>query len=174
MDALEKEVYKDNAQLKTQLLELQDRIKNVNSMLTQWTGLQERHVTTSGLKIEYAKSIIDQLRQSYLINNLEVNISSPVLRRDVLKKYVGLEYSEVAINFGTYVDIEALQFIDELVNKMPGIVHITRLRIVRLDTPITEQILIRKEAKKDMVQVKLNLIWHDLKSIISGQNDDVK
>jgi hypothetical protein len=156
-----------NQNLETQISKLTNDVEKAKSSFLVWQKIKDKNFDTVGLRINVAKKIIDDLRQLYLINNLDVNLSNPVVRKDIIKETVGLEYSDFIITFQSYSDTEIFKFIDGLNKKMPGILHYAYINMRALDVDIDDAMLdnIRKGGYKDLVQARLIMNWQDFKNL---------
>ncbi len=152
-----------NDALESKLSVLDNNIAKSKSVQETWKKIKDDNFNNIGLRVEEAKKAIDSLSKDYLINNLDVNLSNPVTRKDIFKEKVGLEYSEINISFSTYLDTEVYKFIDGLNKKIPGILDYTYIDIKSLGIDITDALLqgIKQGGYKDLVQVKLSIIWQD-------------
>lgn len=163
---LEEQQNASNA-MQAQLQQLKAGIESSNTALNVWQEIKQQNFDLTGLKVQAAKKAIDDLKQSLMINNLEVNLLNPVIRKDEIKERVGLEYSDINITFSAYIDSDVFKFIDQLYTKTPGIFHFTNINIKTQEIVINDDVIaaIRAGQHKDLVQVKLSIVWQDFKNL---------
>ncbi|AIF80690.1 hypothetical protein I862_00625 [endosymbiont of Acanthamoeba sp. UWC8] len=163
--------------LRSKIFTIDNNIAKTKAAQLTWEKIKNNNFNKIGLRIEEAKKVIDTASKDHFINNLSINLSSPVIRKDVIKSKIGLEYSEIDIGLSSYLDTEVFNFIDELGKNIPGLLNYTSIDISSLDLDINDSLLqnIKQGGYKDLVQAKINIVWQDFirlkESNINDENE---
>ena len=80
------------------------------------------------------------------------------------------------MTFNSYTDVEAFRFIYELTKRMPGILKFANVNIRSLDIDVDTALLdgIKKGGYKDIVQVRLTMVWQDFKTLNEKKGEDAQ
>ena len=100
---------------------LKAKLNLATTALTAWEDtIQKQHSDRPGLKIKETQALLEQLKQTYRISNVTINLSNPEKRTDIQSKYVNIEYSIINLSFDAYTDIDAFLFLNTFTQQMPG------------------------------------------------------
>jgi hypothetical protein len=122
------------------------------------SGLKDAYSQRSGLNIEEAKKIINNLRVEYNIKNLSIGLTSPTPRKDIYGlEFSKLIYSRINIELEAYSDKDVLRFIDGIIDKLPGILQCTS---AQMDVKPIDKI-----TGKKMISAKIEILWENVEDI---------
>lgn len=152
--------------LKAQLIMLTAKVSKYENDLKYWnSNLSNIYNERTGLKLDFAKKKIDDLKFTYNIRDVNVNLTTPQIRDNFKElEHIDMQYSTVTIAYQTYTDIDAVRFMNALSQQLPGIVRFSSLTMSAISS-INEQILDTtdplKPRIKSIVSAKMDLVWHD-------------
>lgn len=154
-----------NKQTKASQLELVDRgiVESKNSLLV-WDEVKNQLKNRRGLDIEAFRSIVERIQLKHAISDLEIILTTPTTRNDSEKyKFVRLEFNEIEVGFSSITDVEAYRFLVELMNNVPGILHIEKFEM-NARTDIEEVIVatLKEGEIQSMVEISVLFKWHNI------------
>lgn len=159
-----KALVKEKNQAVQTLNSINRNIKTANSAIVLWEDLKGDLQTRQGLDIETFKLLVERIKSRHAINNFNVRLTAPAIRKDLKQqKYIDLEYSTIDMSFNAVTDVDAYRFLNEIMESVPGILHIERFDF-RVTKELTAKTLIAiKSGKiKDTVKVAIQLKWHNI------------
>lgn len=154
------------SELQSQHVTLTMKADKYEKDLKYWnSNLSNIYKERTGLKLDLARKLIDDLKFTYNIRDISVNLTSPQVRDNFGElQHINLQYSTVSIAFQAYTDIDVVRFLNALAQQLPGIVRFSSLNITAISA-ITEQIIDTtdplKPRIKTIVSAKSELVWHD-------------
>jgi hypothetical protein len=155
----------ESQSLRDQIGSIKEKIQVSDKAIIEWEGgINKKHEVRKGVQIDLAKTLIEQLKKKYRIQGLTINISAPEKRDGITNtRFIDVQYSKLTLNFIAHTDIDAYLFISDLQKQLPGYVIVKELSLIAVNQ-ITEEILIgiEKGDKKDIVSVKVDMLWQDL------------
>lgn len=142
------------------------RIRSEDDMKLWNNGLNTIYQSRSGLNLDLAKKKLENLKLSNRITNLSVGLSNPDLRQDIKNlKYTNVEYSILNVGFAAYTDKDALRFIYQLSNELPGVMSYISYDMEG-EMEINETLLSTSRLKdaqiKPIIRGKLQVVWQNL------------
>lgn len=155
----------DTKSLQSEIESTRDKIVKATYAIDRWNDkVKFYHETRTGLKLDYIRRAIEQLREIYKIKSLTINLSTPTLRHDIIgAKFIDIEYSAVTMTYSTFTDLDAYRFLLALLSEFPGYTQVKSFTISSIQD-LTQDILsgIEKGTAKDIVTVRVDILWQDL------------
>jgi len=163
----EEESFRSTTQsLQSEIQSIKRKITDSGSALELWNNeAKEKHVNRDGVQVDFAKTLINELKEKYKIQGLTISLSAPEKRVDMtFNQHIDIQYSTLKLTFVAPTDINAYLFIYDLQNSMPGYIQIKDISFIAINE-ITEEVLkgIERGEKNDIVSVKTEMIWQDFK-----------
>lgn len=159
-------------EFKKQAVTLKQKVQNTKQYLhkssvfvDKWNQqIINKNPDRVGLKLEEFRALLDDLKNSYNLRDLQVNLQAPSNREDIGNlKYVSLRYTTVSITFNAFTDIEVYKFIAALQNELPGYVQIKEFNINAANTvDINVANTIATQGAQNIISARLNIVWHDI------------
>lgn len=164
----EKEYKDESNDLQKKVNDLKSYIEKSDSSIKIWNDeIKKRHSERPGLKVEEFKKTLDQLKDTYNIQNLIVNLLTPEQRSDIgALKFITIRSSNLNLSFSAYNDIDVYQFLLALENQVPGYLQVKSISILAI--PEVSNDVARSIAAtggRDVVTVKVEMVWQDIQDI---------
>lgn len=155
----------DTKSLQAEIEKTKEKISKASYAIDRWNDkVKLYHTTRTGLKLDYIRRAIEQLREIYKIKTLTINLSTPALRQDIIGgKFIDIEHSTVSMTYSTFTDLDAYRFLLALMSEFPGYAQVKSFTITGV-SDLTQDVLsgIEKGTAKDIVSVKVEIMWQDL------------
>ena len=165
----QEKVEQEAKKLQNDLSTIKKNISDSEVSLKLWdTGIKGILKDRSGIKIKVASKLLEQLKSTYKIKDLTINLSNPEERDDIIPtKFSKVVFTNGTMTFKAYTDIYAYKFVQSMINELPGFIQIKSLTL----TTETSADLIADitSGKLDtLVKAKLEFIWQDLQDVVEG------
>lgn len=161
----EKKFKQQASSLKQKVQSKKNYLIDSEKAVKKWNDeIIKRNPDRTGLKIEEFRALLDDLKDSFNLSNLKINLLAPSNREDVGNlKHIHLRNTTIKITFDAFTDIEVYKFISSIVNELPGYVQIDDLTI-NATNKIDESVAasISELGSRDIVKANLSIIWHDI------------
>lgn len=148
----------------TQLKQVDEIIVESKNSLIVWEQVKEKLKNRKGLDIEAFRALVEVIQLKHAISDLEIILTTPTTRNDSKdKQFVNLEHNEIEMNFNSITDVEAYRFLIELMNNIPGILHIEKFEFdakTDLENAIVQTL--REGEIQSMVEISLTFKWHNI------------
>jgi len=162
----QEKVEQEAKKLQNDLSTIKKNISDSEVSLKIWDGgiksiLKDR----SGIKIKVANKLLEQLKATYKIKELSINLSNPEERSDfTTTKFSKIVYTNGTMTFKAFTDLYAYKFVQSFINDLPGFIQIKSLT---LSTETSADIIadITSGRLDTLVKAKLEFIWQDLQDI---------
>ena len=134
-----------------------------------WESLDEDAKKLEGIRISQAKLVLDELEAKHKLSNIklaiakpeEVNINkSPELDNELIRVW----NSNVSIDFSAVTDVDAFNFVTDLMESLPGYINIDTFSVERVkDVEKVHLEMIFRGERPALVNGKLRFVWRDFK-----------
>ena len=162
-----KEIKEINAKINTvqeKTNEFESKLHEINKYSLIFDNLDKKFRSTREIKISEANEIISKTKDRNNIAGLSVKINIPeksekkTHSRDRIVTYV----TKGSIDFGAMQDIDALNFINDLQNSLPGYLIITDVDLKKAKEKITNEDLVAISRGEDVkiIEGKIKFIWY--------------
>ncbi len=153
------------------LASLKNEIVSTQKAQKLWEeGVSEKFQERTGMKVKELNKILEQLKESYKLKNLIVNLTNPERK----KENINLEFSKIMysvgnISFESLTDIDVFKFIETFHKEIPGFIQIKSLETIRNKGKI-ENALKEIESGKiaGLINYRMEFIWLDVEDINSS------
>ena len=169
----EKEVVKINkviSKLKNDTKNMEGKVSEVIKFKEKWDKSSSDLIGLNKIKPNYLQNQIKSLSSKYKIHNLTIknnkkvktDIKSLALRKLYLESITG------KMSFSSMTDIEAINYIENIINDLPGFFIISKISITKnQDKYTSEDILKIKQGiyNKFIIDFKIDYTWY----VINGE-----
>lgn len=164
--------YKDESDnLEKKVRELKEYIEKSDNAIKLWNDeIKFKHADRPGLKVEAFRKLVEELKNTYGIDDLKVDLLTPEPRNDLGQlKYITVRSSNLSLGFSALTDIDVYQFLISLINQTPGYLQIKGISIQAIPE-ISNDVArsIASSGSKEVVTVKADLVWQDIQDLDSA------
>lgn len=175
-------IYLDN--LKTEFANKRDRLRNdtfslnrkldglskkvleLSDAIQVWEEAGGNNQQLNGLRINDAKDLLDEWEKKYKLSEVKTSFEKPerLQEKKLQTDIISVIGSNVNITFKAITDEHVYNFINELLEEYPGYIWIRSFDIKK-SGEVTKEILqkIALGDKPNLIEVRLDLVWRDLK-----------
>jgi hypothetical protein len=170
--------------IKSQTSEIESEIESLTSKMQEvkkykeiWVSISENKKSVIGIKIDNINLKIEQLSPKYNISQANIKVSFPENLKDGVFNISSsdLVSSVVNLTFNSITDTDALMFISDLFQSLPGYIVINRLSISKTRNYTNEDLLkISSGTATGAIQCNLDFFWYVYKpkSIIDSPTQE--
>lgn len=176
LDNEKNDILVQTGSLSDQLLTLKNKAAEIAEATKIWQQIPERNKKMSGLKLDDVKNKLADAAKIYQINDLVIDLSTPVELPDPYKTKSAVTLSsDVTLKFGSINDENILIFVDSVLKEIPGYVTVKSFKMLK-QGEISDEMLdnIRKGLKPSIVTGELSFQWRDLKLVPTEKTDKVE
>ena len=169
--AAEKKAKKEVKGIKSQINSAQEKIDKFESKLNEtnrysliYDKLPEKFKSTREIKISEANEIISKAKDRNNISSISVKINVPQKSETATHTMnrIATYVTKGSISFGTYYDVDALNFISDLKRSFPGYLILTEVTLKKAKKEISGQDLIdiSKGEEVKIIDGAVKFIWY--------------
>lgn len=156
--------------IKSQTSEIESEIESLTSKMEEvkkykeiWVSISENKKSIIGIKVDNINLKIEQLSPKYNISQANIKVSFPENLKDGVFNISSsdLVSSVVNLSFNSITDTDALMFISDLVQSLPGYIVINRLSINKTRSYTKDDLLkISSGTATGAIQCNLDFFWY--------------
>lgn len=170
----------EHKKINREIAGLNGRLATVNKEITEfaaantlWEELSNKEKAQAGLRLNEAEDIFKALEEQYRLADVSLDLSKPKELQDQYKtRTTVVVTSDITVSFSAISDLHVFSFIQDLIAKLPGYTKIQSLSMSRganLSADMIENARFGDYPR--LVNVKLSLLWRNLKDITSEKED---
>lgn len=168
-------IKEDLQALNTSSSEVQNKLNISKTALIAWNEtIKKKYAQREGLRIRQAQLVLDKLKKTYKVANTAIKFSKAERRKDIESKFVDIEYSIGDLSFDAITDLEAMMFIEDFLDKMPGVLILKKINLTsaeQLNSSVIQDL--SGGGKKGLITVKIDFLWQDMvDKTYNDSNDD--
>jgi hypothetical protein len=164
----------DISDIKNKTKELEKKSIENQKYIEMWSKISEKKKSFTGVRIDELNNIINDIAEKYSINNPKLKINVPenfpttVYRNETLT----IIYTTGEINFTSYHDINAIQFVDEFIEKLNGYAIISKFEIKKNNEYIIKDYFDISSGKSvGNINGRIVFEWYVFKDGLSNQSN---
>lgn len=162
--------------LKSDVSAVQRKIDNLNKRKQEfieqvafWESLTEDEKNFTGLKINSANTLLNELKEKYHFSKFDIVFSKPLeYSVDGYKnEYTTTMFTDVKISYSNFLDVLVFAFLEELTSTFPGHVHFKKFSLLHSSSSISELKLeeLAQKGTTETITGEIEFTWLDLKSL---------
>ena len=174
VEGLAGEKDKEANKAETASLQLSGKLQTLRAQLSQLDTalplteniINEQNQSRYTLSRESASAVFLKLRDKHVLEKVDISISSIEDEKgDLEKGQIKAISSTISIDMFAYTDDQALNFLDDLIKEMPGIITVNTFELSRgglfslQDSPEPED----QSFSEPKIRARIELIWHGFK-----------
>ncbi len=155
----------DTSSLNKKLEGLSKKALEFTESIKVWEKLDDESKTLAGLRINYAKDLLDKLKDQYRLSNVNISFSKPEELKDgYISDTIIVVSSDVSIQFSAITDEYLFGFVDSLLTQYPGYIQVKTFSVTKSKN-ITKDVLTQIAAGESpaLVDGKIDFAWRGLK-----------
>jgi hypothetical protein len=136
------------------------------------SGVKDHFKDRSGIKIKDASLVLEQLKDTFKLKNVTINITNPENKADGQQfKFAKILYSNGTIIFDANTDIDTFKFVETFIKEITGFVQVKSLTVSR-PRDSAEKLIndIESGFLEGIVKVKMDFIWLDIQDVQAVSN----
>ncbi|MFT6332696.1 MAG: cell division protein FtsL [Lentimonas sp.] len=163
-----KKISREIIELNNKSDDIESRVNDVKKYKPVWLKVDKKRKDFEGIKISNISDIFKKIADDYDINNFSINISAPGILKD--KHYDNTTFNvnlvDIKLNFTSFTDQAAMDFIASFLDIMPGYVVINNISLVKSKKEFytdSELVKISTGQIKGSVTSSVDFHWYFLK-----------
>lgn len=167
--ALQKQIdniKREEMEIKDQSSKLQSKTEEIKKYRGIWKTLTEEQKDTGGIKMEEINEKLNSLATKYNIYNQAIKVTLPTALKGGIfdRKTLDVVYSEVNLGFTTYSDVDAINFISELLTSLTGRTIVTSFEIKKQKSYSAQDFVdISTNKNLGAMNCKIDFYWYAFK-----------
>lgn len=189
LGSLAEEVATESQRIKNEVMQKSSEIQSLQVKLAQfgnalliWNGFKNKNgIYNMKLSRDDATNIFMELRDQYAFEDIHVTVS-PIrvsLDRALVRSKMQVMESDITIKMRAYSDEQIIKFIEDVKERLPGIIKVKSLRMTR-NAPTAKNAKAGHE-KEDIASLKgtmnvpqmdvnIDLMWFGVEEIVATSN----
>lgn len=165
--------------VRSEIESLQNKMQEIKKYKEIWINISENKKSLVGIKIDNINTKLEQIGSKYNISQSNIKVSFPENVKDGIFDISSsdLVFSSVNLTFNAISDTEALMFVSDLIQSLPGYAVISKLSIAKTKDYTNEDLIkISSGADVGSIVSSVDFFWYVYKpkSVKSEEVDQNK
>lgn len=149
--------------LKAKKIKIENKIQDVKKYSELLLDLPENKKSTKAIRIDEINAILGNLALKYDISNqvIKMALPQPLDKGFFKKNKITVYFTEGSIRFESYHDVNAIHFVEDFINEVPGNLIITKFSLKKIGEYGKDKLIaISKGKNSGNVEAEVNFTWY--------------